>query len=304
MKYLLMDMMYMAHRARIAVNYLPEEEWGVGMLLNFLDQIRTLATQFKSNKILIFGESKHSYRKNFFEYYKLKQGECKTPELIDQIRIMKEQVVILQKSILPAMGIIVNRQKGLEADDLIAWTARKLTGMGIEGIIITGDGDLYQCITKKVIWHDPRRSKTMDLKNLMIQKNVTPEEWGMVKALAGCVSDNVPGIYRISEKGAIQWLKGEINSKSKKYERIQKAINSGQVERWKKLVILPHEKTKDFPIRVPKYNPKEFFKICKKHNLYLEGKEKLKWERFFQGNFHNVNIRRRNGKEQRKGLSL
>jgi len=160
MKWVLIDLSYLAHRARYAVGDLEFDDIPTGVMYGFFEQL--LATcknpPVCSNKILIFTDSKKSYRQRAFPDYKKKRKDNRTPEEQEQIRVMYQQVNKLRDKILPKLGIPVYKQVGLESDDLIAYAAQELTMKKEEAIIITADGDLYQCITPWVKWYDPGRN--------------------------------------------------------------------------------------------------------------------------------------------------
>ncbi len=295
--WILIDISYLAHRARHSLQNLVAEDMPTGVLFGFFEQLYTICSsqRFISNKVIVFADSRHSRRSKVFPEYKLKRRENRTPEEWEQIKIMHTQVDILRLQVLPKMGIHIYGQKGLESDDLIAWAARELTRRNEPGVMITSDGDLFQCITPMISWYDPQRDILYDPQSFEEKKHVRPDEWGMVKSIGGCVTDGVPGIRGVSEKGAVDYIHHRIPHHYKKYQLIQEAFVSGEIKRWGKLVVLPHKKTKPFNIRAPEYIPKVFFDFCEKYHMdsYLEGRKRRQWESFFEGRFHRGAPRRR-----------
>ena len=285
MKWLLIDLSYLTHRARYACNDLTHEDIPTGIIYSFFEQLYSICEKMRSNKVLVFTDSKKSYRLKAFSGYKKKRKEEKTKEEQEQLNIMYKQINKLKNKILPKLGFPVYRQTGLESDDLIAWAAKKFNSIKEEAVIITSDGDLLQCITPYVKWYDPSKELLMDEKSFERKYDIPPKEWDMVKALAGCSSDCVPGLKGIGEKGAIKYVRGEMETHTKQFKMISE--NHKEIVKWFKLVSLPHEKTKQFEIVEPEYNRKSFFSFCKHFGImsYLEQPKKNKWIEFFKGEF-------------------
>jgi len=287
MKWVLVDLSYLAHRARHATGNLEFEDIPTGVMYGFFSQLYEICKSpaVSSNRVLIFTDSRRSYRTRAFPDYKRKRREERTEEEQEQIRIMYKQVNKLKNKILPAIGFPVFKQVGLESDDLIAYVAQHLTRIEREGVIVTSDGDLYQCISRYVTWYDPQRRLLMDVKSFKKLKGIHPRKWRKVKAIAGCSTDGVPGLKGIGEKGAIKYLKGELPEHHKQYATI--SGSKQEIKRWGRLTILPHKKVKPFKWRMPKYDSKAFFAFCERYHMlsYLNPVKQEQWARFFRGTF-------------------
>jgi len=298
--WVLIDTLFLAHRARYSLRNMHTDDMSTGILFDFFEQLYTICThpKIQSNKILIFIDSKRSWRKKKLPTYKGQRSANRTEEEWEQINIMHDQINILRKELFPQLGIHVYGQTGLESDDLMAWAAKELTKRKENGVIITSDGDLCQCITPYVHWYDPMKRLYLDPKSFEKRKGVTPVQYAMVKALGGCSTDNVPGIKGVSEQSAIDYLFGRIPTHYKKYESIKTAESNGDIEKWKELVILPHYKTKPFNIQKPQYNIKVFFEFCEKYEIlsYLTDAGKKRWSKFFKNNIEKNKTRRRKNK--------
>jgi len=298
--WILVDQSNLGHRARHSLKRLQAEDIPTGVLFGFFHQLYDICSnpRFVSNKVVVLTDSKKSYRKKAFPGYKEKRHKKHTPEEIQQIRSMHEQMKILRREVLPAMGVPVYGQKGLEADDLLSWLSIHLTKKKQKGIMVTNDGDLLQSVTNYVGFYDPQTDTLHNPQSVLDLKRVTPEQWAMVKAIGGCTTDEVPGIRGCSEKGAVQFLHDEIPHHHKKYQDVAYALESGEIEKWKELVVLPHERTRPIKLREPDYNPDVFFDFCKEYDIdsYLEGPGRRKWEMFFEGKFPGMagSRRRRN----------
>lgn len=283
--WVLIDISYLAHRARYAIADMEWEDFHTGVLFGFWEQLRTICTneRIRSNHVLLFFDSRQSYRKKLFPQYKAKRHSNATPEEIAQLREMYVQLRLLYNEILPAVGFRIYRQTGLESDDLMAQAALQIEEKGEQGIIVTADGDLWQCITDNIHWFDPARRKYYTPETFMEAKGIAAGKWGQVKANSGCSGDGVPGIKGVGEKTAIKFLTYTLPIHYQTFKAIQS--NEGELiyKRNVKLVILPHEKTKPIDIRPPEYDTDAFFRYCKRYGFltYLKSPKRREWEDFF-----------------------
>ena len=111
-----------------------------------------------------------------------------------------------------------------------------------------------------------------------------PEHWWMVKAIAGCNSDNVEGVQGVGIVKAIQFLKGQMNPKTKTYEKIVSDYRT-IVDRNKELVKLPLKGTMKVKPKPTKFKRKEMINICKTHGFQKWGDEDWlnEWELYLRG---------------------
>lgn len=302
------DVSYLAHRARYAVKDIPIEDMPTGILFGFFEQLWNVCNhwQLESNKLCLFFDSKKSYRAEVYPEYKSKRHESRTEEEIQQINVMHDQLKLLKKHILPAIGIPLYRQAGLESDDLMAAAAEHFIGESErKAVIVTSDGDLYQCITSAVHWFDPFRDVYYDPISFHAKKGIIAREWGYVKAYAGCATDSVAGIKGVGEKTAIKYLLEQLPEHHKTFEAMSSEEGRKIFERNKKLVILPHTMTETIILKEPEYNPDAFFDMCERYGLvmYLNEDRMKEWRRFFHGT-PKQKTRRRNGKGKRKGFRI
>ena len=308
MKWVLIDFSFLSYRALHSTGDLSFEDVPTGVIYGFWEQLLEICSNpsVQSNKIALFGDSKKSYRRNAFPQYKMKRYAQRTEEQKQKIQTMHDQMNILRRKVFPKVGIPFYQQTGLESDDLIAWVAKKLTKKKEQAIIITSDGDLYQCITDFVTWFDPQRNKHMTPTDLMRDKGVHPNQWAKVKAIGGCSSDCVPGIVGVSEKGAIDYLLGNIPKHYKRYKCIASKEGQRTIRSTIPLVALPHEKTKAMRLFEPSYNASAFFDHAIEFGIdsYLERKKKKRWIRFFEGVIKRSSMPRMRNKKNGEGEAV
>ena len=120
---------------------------------------------------------------------------------------LREQVPVL-KEVLQAMGIPLLMKEGFEADDLLGTAARVSEEKGINAVIVSGDRDLLQLATDKVLIRMPKTKRgTTEIENYYAADvkeayQVNPPQIIELKALMGDASDNIPGVPGIGEKTA------------------------------------------------------------------------------------------------------
>jgi 5'-3' exonuclease len=286
----LFDASWIAYKAMHTMGGLAHGGEPTAVIYGFLEQLRNTCAdpRLNTNRAAIFFDSKQSYRREAYPPYKQKRRTDRTPEEWAALGVMQAQVQRLRQEILPDIGFPCFKQSGLESDDLIAQACQDLGP--IQATIITADGDLYQCINRNIFWYDPQRKLHLDELRFYGLKGVMPCDWALVKAIAGCGTDNVAGIVGVGEKTAIDYVTKTINVKSKKYAD----IHAGQdiITRNLALVKLPYHLTNPIPAMdvvaqnfLPKYNADAFFKWAERLGFasYLHGGRRLQWAAFFAG---------------------
>ncbi len=89
-----------------------------------------------------------------------------------------------------------------------------------------------------------------------------------VKALAGDVSDNIPGIKGVGEKTAIKFIRGELKEKAKVYAKIVSPKGQHTIARNTILMGLPWEGTEvPNPVDDEIFNIDDFLRICNRYRF-------------------------------------
>ena len=120
---------------------------------------------------------------------------------------LREQVPLI-KEMLGAMNVNIVTLEGYEADDILGTLARRSEEKGMDVTILSGDRDLLQLATDKVMIRLPRtvRGKTtiedFHTEQVIEKYQMNPPQIIDLKALMGDSSDNIPGIPGVGEKTA------------------------------------------------------------------------------------------------------
>ncbi len=122
------------------------------------------------------------------------------PELREQFPLIKD--------ILTKMKITYVEKGGYEADDIIGTYSRQAIKKDMDVTILSGDRDLLQLATDKVLVRIPKTKGGQTTvenyydKDVIEEYGVTPLEFIEMKGLMGDTSDNIPGVQGIGPKTA------------------------------------------------------------------------------------------------------
>ena len=124
---------------------------------------------------------------------------------------LKEQVPLIQE-MLRAMGVRLVMKEGYEADDILGTIARISEKEGLEVSLVSGDRDLLQLATDRIMIRIPKTKRGgTEIENYHTQDvidkyGITPPQIVDLKGLMGDASDNIPGVAGVGEKTAVKIL--------------------------------------------------------------------------------------------------
>lgn len=256
---LIIDCNYLCHRARFTTGPLSYKGQATGVIFGFLNQLFTIGKETMPRNIIFTWDSRQSKRKRILSEYKgnrKKQDDDSEEDLEATFR----QFHMLRKELLPNLGFSNNwMQVGYEADDLIAEIC--FTCPEEQIVIASSDDDLLQLLTEQVSIYNLGRKEFYTEQKFIEEYGIKPSQWTEVKKIAGCSSDNVSGISGVGEKTAIKYLKDELKSNTKTFQKIQREPDI--IDRNEKLVKLPFQGTKIDSIEEQSFNAYELKRICK-----------------------------------------
>lgn len=233
---LLVDAHAAVYRAYYSTGNLSTRGNPTGIPYGVFWSLLLLAERFHSNRFVFCWDSKVSRRKAIFPDYKRARSEDLTNDELEERREIHRQIDTLHFSILPVAGFKNHRWKdGFEADDLIANEVIDNPKQSYVGV--SGDNDLFQLLRfHNFKLFDPRSSKLWTASTFAQEYGVTARDWVLVKSIAGCPGDGVPGVPGVRIKTAIQYINGDL-SVGKKYKDI--VANFPLLKRNYRLVSLP-----------------------------------------------------------------
>jgi 5'-3' exonuclease len=236
--WLVLDCSNLGYRALHTTGDLSHEDEPTGVIFGICREIATLCSQYETRAVIPCFDVGKSKREEAFPYYKeTRRKKVRTDEENRKRDEMYAQLNTLRRGTFEELGITNSLwEKGLEADDLMAAAVRSLPP-GDRAILVTSDQDVYQLLGKNVAVHNPHTKQFLTAKWFKEEKGIRPDEWVKVKCLAGCGTDDVPGIEGVAEATAIKFLKGEIKQNAT-WRRIQEFKASQQYADNVKLVTL------------------------------------------------------------------
>jgi DNA polymerase-1 len=187
----------------------------VNAIYGFLLVLFKVIKEFRPNYVCAcFDFPAKTFRHQKFKEYKAQRPP--TPkDLATQIPKLKE--------ILKTFKIPFFEKEGYEADDLIGTIVSKC--QGLEKIIVSGDLDNLQLVSKETrvfVLSGVKKSILYDEKEVEKKyQGLKPEQIPDFKALVGDPSDNIPGIFGIGEKTAVNLLL-EFKNLENLYKEIEK----------------------------------------------------------------------------------
>lgn len=261
---LVLDCHFLCHRAIYTTGHLSYREDRTGVVYAFLRDISTLSELFTPRAWVFCFDSPTSLRQEYFPEYKASRAirrEQLTAEEIAEIAAFRKQLKQLKLDYLPRLGFSnILEYDGLEADDAIAMVCRKYRKRN-HLTIVSSDHDLFQCLHTHVEIWNPIRRVMITKESFKEDYRIMPSRWTEVKAIAGCSTDNVPGLPLVGEKTAIKYLRGELSPNLKTYTTIKQGRSV--IDRNKKLVTLPFPSNHKSPVlQADHFNPKEWNKLC------------------------------------------
>lgn len=169
-------------------------------VLGFINIVFKIMEEEKPTHLAVaFDVHEKTFRHKMFEDYKgTRKGMPE--ELRSQVPVIKE--------VLKAMNVTVIECPGYEADDIIGTLSRRGEEEGMEVSVLSGDRDLLQLATEKVLIKIPKTKggqttvENYHTEDVVELYGVSPKEFIDMKGLMGDSSDNIPGVPGIGEKTA------------------------------------------------------------------------------------------------------
>jgi DNA polymerase-1 len=168
----------------------------------FTSILLSLLEKEKPEYLAVTFDTGKTFRDDLYPAYKATRA--KMPEdLRPQIDRIRDVVRVFRIPIFEA--------EGFEADDVLGTLARQMSESGTDTLILSGDRDLLQLVSKRITVRLPGRSLSestdYDPAKFEEQWGFSPEKLIDYKALVGDKSDNIPGVNGIGEKTATELLR-------------------------------------------------------------------------------------------------
>jgi len=179
----------------------------IGGLVGFLRSLGYVTRIFDPTRVVVVWDGKggSGNRKNIDPNYKAQRAtsrithwglydtkEEETEALIGQLYRVQDYL-----ECLPMQQIMMEK---LEADDIMAYLAKRAGNAGKKVTIVSSDKDFLQLVNKNIEVYAPVKKKTFTADNIFEELKVLPENYNLVKALLGDNSDNLQGVKGLGIK--------------------------------------------------------------------------------------------------------
>jgi 5'-3' exonuclease len=204
---LIIDAMNMLIRSFSLLKAMNPDGHHIGGLVGFLRSLGYVTRIFDPTRVIVVWDGKggSANRKNINPDYKAQRAtsrithwglydtkEQETEALIGQLYRVQDYIECLP---IQQLGM-----EKLEADDIIAYLAKRAGEAGKKVTIVSSDKDFFQLIDKNIEVYAPVKKKTFNHSNIIDEIKVLPENYNIVKALLGDHSDNLPGVKGLGIK--------------------------------------------------------------------------------------------------------
>ena len=201
-KLMILDGNSLAHRAFHALPLLSTTTGHyTNAVLGFTNMLQKIVRQERPDYVAVAFDKGKTFRHDDYEAYKAHR-KATPEELRPQFPLIKR--------VLGAFNIPALEMAGYEADDLIGTVTRLASERGLEVLVVTGDRDMLQLVSKQVRALITRKGiSELDCyaeENVIERYGLKPEQIPDLKGLTGDTSDNIPGVPGIGEKTAVKLL--------------------------------------------------------------------------------------------------
>lgn len=283
----IVDMSYCLYSCHYTTDFQEKNGVPVNAIAGFLRDLDTIMDCLNTRNLAFAFDTKPYLRNKEFPWYKLRcdQDNHMNALIRDQIKV---QSIMLRDDILPSLGYRnLFWQEGYEADDIIASLVSCMDPKE-RAVIVSADKDLYQLLNASSakgsvveqtrIRHSPIHPEMYPLMTEEQFRNlfkVSPSEWPQVKAVSGCVSDRIDGVYGVGEQIAARVLAG-ITVKGMRFIQVKDFVKTEKYQDNLRLCTLPWKGCARYkPACHPEVDQKEFRKVCSSFGIKPSNRDAL-----------------------------
>ncbi|KQV51044.1 MULTISPECIES: DNA polymerase I [unclassified Duganella] len=169
-----------------------------GAMHGMVNMLRRLRADFPAAYIAcVFDAKGKTFRDDMYPDYKATRAP-----MPDDLRLQIEPI----HEAVRAMGWPILMVEGVEADDVIGTLSVQAEQAGLDVVISTGDKDLAQLVTPKVMLINTMTNEKLDEAGVLAKFGVPPNRIIDYLTLIGDTVDNVPGVAKCGPKTALKWL--------------------------------------------------------------------------------------------------
>ncbi len=214
----LIDGMSYVYRAYFAIRNLSTSKgFPTNAIYGFTSMLRRLIDEHKPEYIgVALDVEGPTVRHGKYQSYKATRKPM-PPDLVQQIPYIERVCKVFRVPVITC--------EGYEADDVIGTLSRIASERGLDSIIVTGDKDMLQLVSDRVLVLDAMKDNViLDAKKVEEKFGVRPDQIPDLLGLWGDASDNIPGAPGIGEKGARELIQafGSLDNLLENWDKVKK----------------------------------------------------------------------------------
>ncbi len=261
--WLALDVNNLAWRSHHSLGDVRRKGLSEGVTFGIFRDLNLLNRQYHPEGFALAFDGPGSLRQKMYQKYRSSR-KAKTQETEISRKIVNRQLLKLRQELLPRIGFQnIFCQDGYEGDDILGSLIQDTTK---SWILVSSDKDLYQLLRPTVeIWNFKRM---YTYKYFIQEYGIEPNQWSLVKALAGCRTDSIPGVKNVGETTALKYLKGVLSEGSIYTKRIIKHPPK-DLKRDLLLTTIPFPGVQDFRVTKDILDSQEWDKILTEYDFEI-----------------------------------
>lgn len=188
------------HRAYHAISSLSNSRGlRTNAIFGFTKMLLKLFEKKRPEYLAVVLDSKGpTFRHEIYKDYKATRPPM-PEELVEQLPYIK--------AIIQGLNIKMIEKTGYEADDIIGTLARLAEDKDYKVVIVSGDKDFRQVISRQTSLWDTMKDRYIDYETFVREYGIEPDQMIDLMGLSGDSSDNIPGVRGVGEKTAATLIK-------------------------------------------------------------------------------------------------
>ncbi len=188
------------HRAYHAISPLSNSRGlRTNAIFGFTKMLLKLFEKKRPEYLAVVLDSKGpTFRHEIYKDYKATRPPM-PEELVEQLPYIK--------AIIQGLNIKIIEKTGYEADDIIGTLARLAEDKDYKVVIVSGDKDFRQVISRQTSLWDTMKDRYIDYETFVREYGIEPDQMIDLMGLSGDSSDNIPGVRGVGEKTAATLIK-------------------------------------------------------------------------------------------------
>jgi len=198
---LIIDQLNLFFRSYIVDPSISTNGQPIGGLKGVIKSLQKIVRETRPDQIIICWDGPGGSAKRKIISKSYKEGR-KPPRLNRGTRVLTESEEKTNKTwqlqrlteYFNNMPLIQFMFSGVEADDVIAYLAKHQHYEDWQKVIVSSDKDFFQLLDEKTVVYRPVQKQVLNMKHLIKEYNIHPNNFAIARAMVGDKSDNLEGV--------------------------------------------------------------------------------------------------------------